>query len=129
MHTTFKNKIYLYLLISALLSILVLSGCDDYQTVSFDNQTKSIIKPFISSVSINFAGDPNQEYIDPKVYVEVGQSKKYVAPISKTKDNGALRKYVVVVKNEKDEIVYSHVLTWDELHEMNWIIVIIEKNL
>lgn len=128
MYIKYKSKIYIYLLITGLLTILIFSGCDNYQTIIYDNQTKSIIKPFLGVVSRNYSGNPNQEYVDPKVTVEPGQSRKFTEPISRTRDNGDLRKYVVVIKNEKDDIIFSRVFTWDELHDMNWRIIITEKD-
>jgi hypothetical protein len=128
MCTKHNRKHLILLLITGLLVILFLSGCDNYQTIIYDNQTQSIIKPFFGKVSKNFYGNPEQEYTDPKIIVEAGQSKRFVEPISETKDNGDLYNYVVVVKNGKDETVFSRMFTWDELYNMDWRIIITEKS-
>jgi hypothetical protein len=103
---------------------LFFTACDDYQSITFDNQTAFSVKPDLSVVPADFSGDLGSTYTDPGVIIEKGQKKRLIEPIPKTRKAGILSKYVVVAVNEKEEVIFSIMFTWDELYDMGWKIII-----
>ena len=115
-----------FIVIGLLLAFFAI-GCDDYQVVTFDNQASFSIKVDMRSVSLDYSGTPSLTWEDPVVIIEAGQSQGLVGPrLAKTRKAATMRgkKFVVVAVNETNEIVFSKVFTWDELHDMNWTVVI-----
>ncbi len=110
-------------IVIGLVLILFAAGCDPYQVITFDNQTPFTIQVDIISVPLDYQGTPEFNFPLGDV-IKAGESKKYVAPVQDDRTVGAERKYPVEAVTETGEVVFSRVFTWDELHDMNWTIVI-----
>jgi hypothetical protein len=98
------------------------TGCDKYQTITFDNRTAVPIKVILYRVSKDYADIPTRAWNDPgAVQIGSGESKAYVTGVWYKR---VVEKYVVIAVTEANEVVLSKVSTWDELHDANWKIVI-----
>jgi hypothetical protein len=111
-------------LLASLSLILFISGCEPYQSITFENQISIPIKFDISVVSVDYSGQPNINWNSTHDILNVGETKKYVTSVPDTRRGGINYKYAVVAVSETNEIVFSQIYTWDELNDMDWIIAI-----
>lgn len=124
MHTAFQLRATSFVIIGLLFSLLATS-CDSWQSITFVNQTPFPIKVDTRSVSLDYSDPPQRfTYDAPVLPIETGKSQRFLTPVSVGRSTGAKRKYTVVAVNEANEVLFSKVFTWDELHDMNWRVVI-----
>lgn len=118
-----RNGLLTSLLFVILIFPLVCVGCDDYQIITFDNQTENPIQVDIKSVPLDYQDTPAFDYPQDDV-IQASESKKYVAPVWDDRTIGSERKYPVEAVNIEGEVVFYRVFTWDELRDMGWRIII-----
>jgi hypothetical protein len=118
-----KTRICIYWLIFTGL-IVLLTGCEPYQSIIYDNQTSFTVKVDISLVPVDYSGTPTLTWDSPGVVLSEKETKEFMTSVPNTKRGGADYKYTVVAVIETGEIVFSKVFTWDELHDMNWRVVL-----
>jgi hypothetical protein len=123
-YMNFKFHFYWLLLLGVLLMIFA-TGCEPYRTLIFENQTSRPIQTHVGVVSLEYSGTPNNitwniGYKD--AIVDEGKSKELITSVRTGRT--VTFKYAVVAVNSDNEIVYSKIFTWDELHDMDWKIVI-----
>jgi hypothetical protein len=106
--------------------VLFVAGCDPCQVITFDNQTSFPIQVDIKSIPLDYQGTPQFNFPAGDV-IKSGESKKYVSPVQNDRMVGTERKYPVEAVDERAEIVFSRVFTWDELHDLEWIVVIVAE--
>ena len=128
MYMKFKQS-FRILILSAIVLILSLffTGCDSYQSITFVNQTTYQIKTDVRTVDLDYDGYVSISNFTWDTYVdgiEAGESKKYVASIKTDKEAGSGYKYIVEAINQNNTVLFAHIFTWDELHNMNWEVVI-----
>jgi len=123
MHSIFRLSKVCFIVIGLIL-VLFAAGCDPYQVITVDNQASYPIKVDIRSVDLDYSGTPSLTWDAPAVLIEAGKSQGAVAPIWDDRTVGSMNKYVVIAVTQTNEVVFSRVFTWDELHDMNWTIVI-----
>lgn len=109
--------------------LLFTCSCDDYQGVTFENQTPYIIQVDIRPVPLDYQDTQSFAWNTQIDVLKVGESKKFVAPIQKSRSVGVSKKYTVVAGTETNEIVYYKIFTWDELYDINWYIEITQDEL
>lgn len=105
------------------LLVLFAVGCDPLQAVTFDNQAPIDVKLDIRTVPLDYSGNPRLNWNDPGVIINAFQSKT-IAGVRKTREGGGRYKYSVIAVTETNEVVFFKIFTWDELHDMNWTVVI-----
>ena len=111
--------------IVGLLFGLLATSCDNWQSITFDNQTLSLIKVDIRSVPLDYVGAPRSFTYDAQVVpIEPRESKKFLTSIPIGRSGGVMKRYSIVAVAETNETVLYKVFTWDELHDMNWTVVI-----
>ena len=132
MHIPFRLSKVCFIVIG-LVMVLFAVGCgcplipwgEPYDAVTFENQTPFPIKVDIRSVSLDYSGTPSLTWDAPVVVIEAGRSQDLVAPLQQDdREIGSMYKYAVAAVTETNEVVFSRVFTWDELDDMDWIIVI-----
>jgi len=100
-------------------------GCDSYQVITFENRTSSAVKVDLRQVPLDYVGIPELSYSDPRLSpIPAGETERAVTSVRKEREIGRKSKYAVVAAAETHEVVYSHVFTWDELHDLGWKILI-----
>jgi hypothetical protein len=100
------------------------AGCEPYQAITFDNRTSTTVKVYLDRVPLDYTGIPSRTWKDPGDIIGAGESKKFVTWVPDTRRSGLNYKYTIVAVTEQNEIVLSKVFTWDELHDMDWTVVI-----
>ncbi len=108
------------LVVTILPLVLFAIGCERWQAITYVNQTPSTVKVDLSLVTPDYTDTPTLTWNDRGVVIGVGESKKYLTPVPDSREGGIRYKYTVVAVTEKNEVVFSKVFTWDELHDMNW---------
>jgi len=106
--------------------LIVATACEPYQTITFENDTSYQIQPDVYRVPLDYSGTPKPTWDDnyKEGKIDIGQSKKLVTQVP---DGRAVTmKFAVIAVNSNNDIVYSKVFTWDELHDMGWKVVINE---
>ena len=123
MYLKFRLSMACFIIIGLVLLLLV-SGCDPfYQVITFDNQTSFPIQVDIKSVPLDYQDIPEFNYT-PGDFITTGESKKYVTSVQDDRTIGSERKYPVAAVTETGEVIFYRVFTWDELHDMDWTVVI-----
>jgi len=118
-----------YLLVIGFLFGLFTSGCEPWQAITFENQSLLSVKIDVRTVSLDFVGSPPSfTYDAQEPAIEPGQSRKLGTTVPNARSGGARKKYSVVAVNETNEVVFSRVFTWDELHGADWRVVIKAEN-
>jgi hypothetical protein len=118
-----KVCISISLLFWGIFNLMIMTGCPDYITITYENQTSQPIQVDIlnispdSSVTPDLTWDPDYKYT-----IDVGQSMNFSTGIPKRRVT--IYKYAIVAVNDLNENVFSKIYTWDELNNLNWTIVI-----
>jgi hypothetical protein len=123
LRTSFASICFLFIGLSL---VLFVAGCDPYQVITFDNLTSFPIQVDMKSVPLDYQGTPQFNFATGDV-IKAGESKKYVAPVQNDRTVGTTRKYPVEAVDERAEVVFSRIFTWDELHDLEWIVVIVAE--
>jgi hypothetical protein len=105
----------------ALLLLSFITGCDNYQAVTFENQTNVLVEIDVRLVPKDYTGKATFKWTSSDVPIKPGQSVKFITSVPSVRSPA---RYVVQAINERSELVFSQVFTWDELHEANWRVVI-----
>jgi hypothetical protein len=108
----------------SLLILLLASGCEPYQKVTIDNQTSSPLKVDVRNVSLDYSGTPKFSWKTQVEIIQPGLSQKYIAMISKDRSIGIKNKYTVMAIDETNKVLFFKIFTWNELHDMDWRVVI-----
>jgi hypothetical protein len=99
-------------------------GCEPYQAIAYKNGTTLPVKAILYSVSLDYTGTPNRTWNDPGTMLNAGESKTLVTGVSNKRAGGIGYKYIAIAITETNEVIFSKIYTWDELHNANWKVVI-----
>jgi hypothetical protein len=126
MSSRVKQELPMTIILVVMLLILVTifaTGCEPYQAITFENKNTVPVKVILYPVPQDYTGNPTRTWNDPGDVIGAGESKKFVTQVSDTRVTR--EKYVVIAVFETNEVALSKIFTWDELHDMDWTIVIL----
>jgi hypothetical protein len=110
--------------IISVLVVILFSSCEQFQAITYVNKTSITVKVYLGTVPLSYTGTPTRSWNQPGDIIEASVSKELLTQVPPTKDAGTLNKYAIVAVTETNEVVLSKVFTWDELHDMDWTVVI-----
>jgi hypothetical protein len=113
------------ILMAVLVSLFgfLVTGCEPYQAITFENKTAVPVKVNLYNVSRDYTDIPTMTWNDPgAVVIGAGESKTYVTQVPNKRVTWY--KYVGIAVTETNEVVLSKIFTWDELHDANWKVII-----
>jgi len=115
------NSDRLQIAIIALLSIFI-TACEPYKALTYRNETPVPVNVITYTVPSDFSNVPKPNWNDPGDVINAGESKKMVTPVSNVRAD--YYKWVTTAVAENGTIFLSKIYTWDELHSMNFTILI-----
>ena len=105
-----------------LLLLILIIGCErPFQTITYENHTQSTIQVKAALVQRGWDGKATFEWMSSVLPVEPGQSQTFATGVSPTR---RAAKYLIEAIDQNNVLVFSKVLTWDELHDSGWKVVI-----
>ncbi len=104
--------------------ILSMIGCEPYQSITFENQTVLPVKVNLYLVSLDYDSNPTRTWNESGDVIYAGESKTLVTQVPDDRKGGLNYKYAMVAVTEDNEILLSKVYTWDELHDLDWRVII-----
>jgi hypothetical protein len=107
-----NNRKTLLAILSAILLIVTLMGCERTILLHVDNQSDSDITLFINEKVSTIVQATEQKTVNTTLI-------PYHPDAPWASDD-----YLIEAKTSKDKVIYSERFTWQELHDMDWTIVI-----
>ncbi len=105
--------------------VLLMFAMDEHwQPIVYKNETSSPVTIDLSVVPLNYNDTPTLSWNGSGVVIGVGEAKEYLTPVSDSKKSSTRQKYTVIAVTETNDVVFSKIFTWDELHDMGWTVVI-----
>ena len=123
MHSLFRLSKAWFIIIGLILVLLV-AGCEPWLTITIDNRTSFPIQVDIRPVPLDYSDTPSLTWHNDYVVIQPGKSQAFRA-IQNDRYVGSMNKYVVIAVTQTNEVVFSRVFTWDELHDMGWRVEIV----
>jgi hypothetical protein len=97
---------------------------EPYQSITFENRTVLPVKVILYRVSLDYDSNPTQTWNESGDVIYAGESKTLVTQVPNVRRGGLYHKYAMVAVTEDNEILLSKVYTWDELHDLDWRVII-----
>jgi hypothetical protein len=92
-----------------------------FQVITFKNDTLSAIQADAVPVQKDWDGKAIFKWRSSVLSIEPSQTQAFVTSVSPARDS---TKYLIQAVNQNNELVFSKIYTWDELHDSGWRVVI-----
>ena len=115
------------LMIIMLVFAFTIAGCEPYQSLTFENRAATPVNVTIAKVPLDYTENLSGTWDDPNLILKPGELKKTVTDVPDNRRGGIRSKYIVLAVTETNAVVFYKIYTWDELREMEWTVVIEEK--
>jgi hypothetical protein len=109
-------------LVGLVLFLFWLTGCDSFQTIEFENGTQLTVQTNGGvPVPKDWDGKATFKWEASVSPIPPGQTRSFATSVHPTK---VPIKYLIQAVDQNNELVFSKIFNWDELHDSGWKVVI-----